>query len=272
MTQTIRLGVPYDMEVPQYIIDRMAEIHPDVDMIVVPVSIDDDPLAEVPEGVLDTFYEDALSDGAIDAFLAPMDRVMVNHGDGVYQVAVLPRDEQCYAIAPVPLDDVPQGSRIHVCNPAVCEMVSEFRPDLKVSLERDGCDAWILPSSSVNDGSESHVLDRSDFVPAICQGAFSVLCRRQDADTRGMLSCLNDSESRMAVSVEISLMKLTGAVGIAPVGVSASVIGDAIHVYAVAYGYTPEPRRVDCYLPLDYVMDEVLGIAEYLVGKRDYIL
>jgi len=43
-------------------------------------------------------------------------------------------------------------------------------------------------------------------------------------------------------------------------------------VEAVSYGFTDKPRRVSRDLPLDYVLDELLGIAEYLTGKRDEII
>ena len=55
-------------------------------------------------------------------------------------------------------------------------------------------------------------------------------------------------------------------------GINATVQGDEILVRAVSYGYTSEPRRAEVVLPIDYVMDEVLGIAEYLTGKRDEII
>ena len=67
-------------------------------------------------------------------------------------------------------------------------------------------------------------------------------------------------------------MSLMGAGCSAPVGINATVDGDVITVSAVSYGYTPEPRRAVVELPVDYVMDEVLGIAEYLTGKRDEII
>ena len=44
-----------------------------------------------------------------------------------------------------------------------------------------------------------------------------------------------------------------------------------VHVRAVSYGYTDEPRRVEKDLPIDYVMDELLDISDYLTGRRDTI-
>ena len=69
-------------------------------------------------------------------------------------------------------------------------------------------------------------------------------------------------------------MKLMGAGCSSPVGINAVVDGDVVHVRAVSYGYTDEPRRVEKDLPCDYVRDELLDIADYLkglTGRRDTI-
>jgi porphobilinogen deaminase len=96
--------------------------------------------------------------------------------------------------------------------------------------------------------------------------------RKEDEWVRKAVYCVNHQETRITVSVETGIMKLMGAIQISPVAVNASMEFDAIRVRSVSYGYTDEPRRVEGYLPMDYVMDEVLSFAEYLVGKRDYLL
>ena len=115
------------------------------------------------------------------------------------------------------------------------------------------------------------VLDKSQFVPAPAQGAIAVECRMDDDETRRALQKLDDRPTRTAVGVERGIMKLMGAGCSSPVGINAVVDGDVVHVRAVSYGYTDEPRRVEKDLPIDYVMDELLDISDYLTGRRDTI-
>ena len=116
-----------------------------------------------------------------------------------------------------------------------------------------------------------HVLDKGSFVPAPAQGAIAVECRKDDADVVAALRKLDHMPTRIAVGVERGIMKLMGAGCSSPVGINAVVDGDVVHVRAVSYGYTDEPRRVEKDLPCDYVMDELLDIADYLTGRRDTI-
>ena len=116
-----------------------------------------------------------------------------------------------------------------------------------------------------------HVLDKTRFIPAPAQGAIAVECRKSDDATRIALQRLDDMPTRIATGVERGIMKLMGAGCSSPVGINATVEGDMVRVRAVSYDYTEEPRRVETVLPCDYIMDELLDIAEYLTGKRDTI-
>ena len=116
-----------------------------------------------------------------------------------------------------------------------------------------------------------HVLDDTVFVPAPAQGIIAVECRADDQETRSRISKLESRRSRAEAGVERGIMKLMGAGCSSPVGINAKMVGDSIHVEAVSYTYTEEPRRVSTDLPVDYVMDELLDIAEYLTGRRDSI-
>ena len=165
-------------------------------------------------------------------------------------------------------------------------MLHEVRPDLRVEVLRgnihtrlqrldDGdFDAIILAKAGLDRmGIERpmHVLDKEVFVPAPAQGAIAVECRKDDDETRRALQKLDHMPTRIATGVERGIMKLMGAGCSSPVGINATVEGDSVHVRAVSYGYADEPRRVETDLPCDYVMDELLDIAEYLTGKRDHI-
>ena len=75
----------------------------------------------------------------------------------------------------------------------------------------------------------------------------------------------------LETGVERGIMKMMGAGCSSPVGINAEADGDTVRVRAVSYGYSDVPRRVERELSVDYVMDELLDIAEYLTARRDSI-
>ena len=82
---------------------------------------------------------------------------------------------------------------------------------------------------------------------------------------------LDDWRTRLETGVERGIMKMMGAGCSSPVGINAEADGDTVRVRAVSYGYSEVPRRVERELSVDYVMDELLDIAEYLTARRDSI-
>lgn len=272
MTQTIRVGVPCDSHAHERFLSALDRMAPDLEAVTVPLWTVDDPSVEVTDGVLDKSYEDALADGDVDVFAGPMERMPFIQDPRVHMAAVMRRDDLSYLVTPVPLEGLSVGSTVKVCCPVVREMLSESYPDLDFTLEDTVHDATVSFPYAMVPRTQVQALDPLKFIPMAGQGAVAVMCRKDDADTRSLVSRINHPSTRVETSVELSIMKLMGAVNIAPVAVNAVMEGDAIKVRAVSYGYTDEPRRMEGYLPLDFVMDEVLSISEYLVGKRDYIL
>ena len=201
-------------------------------------------------------------------------------------VAIFPRDSDEDVILPCPLEDLPEGAKVGTASVRRRNMLHEVRPDLVIEnlrgnihtrlrrLDDGDFDAIILAKAGLDRmgiDRPMFVLDKSQFVPAPAQGAIAVECRMDDDETRRALQKLDDRPTRTAVGVERGIMKLMGAGCSSPVGINAVVDGDVVHVRAVSYGYTDEPRRVEKDLPIDYVMDELLDISDYLTGRRDTI-
>ena len=196
------------------------------------------------------------------------------------------RDDPRDVILPCPLSDLPEGATVGTASVRRESILREVRPDLKVEtlrgnihtrlarLDAGDFDAIILAKAGLDRmgiDRPMHVLDERVFVPAPAQGIIAVECRKDDEPTRRALSRLECRASRVEAGVERGIMKLMGAGCSSPVGINARIVEDSIHVEAVSYTYTEEPRRVSRDLPMDYVMDELLDIAEYLTGRRDSV-
>ena len=272
--------------------ERMADLNPDVECDVVGLkSLGDidltSPLDKMAAtGAFVRELDEAMKKDQIDCSVNSLKDIPIDVDPELTVVAIFPRDSDEDVILPCPLEDLPQGARVGTASVRRRHMLKEVRPDLVVEnlrgnihtrlrrLDEGDFDAIILAKAGLDRmgiGRPMHVLDKRQFVPAPAQGAIAVECRVDDDETRRALQKLDDRPTRTAVGVERGIMKLMGAGCSSPVGINAVVDGDVVHVRAVSYGYTEEPRRVEKDLPLDYVMDELLDISDYLTGRSDKI-
>lgn len=273
--------------------DKMSKLNPDTEVEVIGIkSLGDidltSPLNQLSNtGAFVRELDDAMKKGAIDASVNSLKDIPIQMDDELIIGAIFERDAVEDVILPCPLEDLPKGARVGTASVRREHLIKEVRPDLEVvnlrgnihtrldKLDRGEYDAIILAKAGLDRMGivrPMFVLDKEKFIPAPAQGAIAVECRKDDAEARRALQKLDHMPTRTAVGVERSIMSLMGAGCSSPVGINATVDGDVITVRAVSYGYTSEPRRAVVELPVDYVMDEVLGIAEYLTGKRDMII
>ena len=273
--------------------ERMSELNPDVPVEVVGMkSLGDidltSPLSQMSNvGAFVRELDDAIINGSIDASVNSLKDIPTVMPKELKVVAVFPRDADEDVILPCPLEDLPKGARVGTASVRRECMLRELRPDLEIlplrgnihtrleKLDAGEYDAIILAKAGLDRmGIERpmFVLDKKHFIPAPAQGALAVECRSDDTQAIKVLGRLDHMPTRTAVGAERGIMNLMGAGCSAPVGINATVVGDMINIRAVSYNYTDEPRRVDVDIPIDYVLDEILGIAEYLIGKRDVII
>lgn len=271
---------------------RMAGANPGIDCEVVGLkSLGDidltSPLNQMAAtGAFVRELDEAMIKGAIDCSVNSLKDIPIDVNKELMVVAVFPRDADEDVILPCPLEDLPQGARVGTASVRREKQLHEVRPDLEIvnlrgnihtrlqRLDDGDFDAIILAKAGLDRmgiDRPMHVLDKTRFIPAPAQGAIAVECRKSDDATRIALQRLDDMPTRIATGVERGIMKLMGAGCSSPVGINATVEGDMVRVRAVSYDYTEEPRRVETVLPCDYIMDELLDIAEYLTGKRDTI-
>ena len=272
--------------------ERMSELNPDVQCDVVGLkSLGDidltSPLDKMAAtGAFVRELDEAMKQDRIDCSVNSLKDIPIDVDPELTIVAIFPRDSDEDVILPCPLEDLPKGARVGTASVRRRNMLTEVRPDLVIEnlrgnihtrlkrLDDGDFDAIILAKAGLDRmgiDRPMHVLDKGSFVPAPAQGAIAVECRKDDADVVSALRKLDHMPTRIAVGVERGIMKLMGAGCSSPVGINAVVYGDVVHVRAVSYGYTDEPRRVEKDLPCDYVMDELLDIADYLTGRRDTI-
>ena len=272
------------MRQTEIFVQRMAGANPDVTCEVVGMkSLGDidlkSRLDQLPKtGAFVRELDDAILRGEID--------IPIDMDPELVIAAMFDRDDPRDVILPCPLEELPEGARVGTASVRRESILRDVRPDLVIEplrgnihtrlsrLDAGDFDAIILAKAGLDRmgiDRPMHVLDDTVFVPAPAQGIIAVECRADDQETRSRISKLESRRSRAEAGVERGIMKLMGAGCSSPVGINAKMVGDSIHVEAVSYTYTEEPRRVSTDLPVDYVMDELLDIAEYLTGRRDSI-
>ncbi len=272
--------------------ERMSRAAPDVRCEVVGIkSLGDidltSPLNQMSAtGAFVRELDEAILKGEIDCSVNSLKDIPIDVAEGLTIAAMFPRDAVEDVILPCPLEELPPGATVGTSSVRRVEMLREARPDLEIKplrgnihtrlrrLDDGDFDAIILAKAGLDRMGIDRpmaVLDRERFVPAPAQGVIAVECRADDQETLEAVRRLDDPPTRIAVGVERGIMKLMGAGCSSPVGISAVVDGDVVHVNAVSYGFAGGPRRVVTDLAPDYVLDEVLDIAEYLTGKRDSI-
>ena len=200
---------------------------------------------------------------------------------GTVMAAMMKRGPRGYVSLPRPLDDLGEGSRVVSCVPvAVLELRERF-PMLDVDpvdsaerclsiLENGEAEAVVLPEMEVllsGIGMSYRVPDEM-LTPAASQGVVAVFCNADDDDTLAWARSVNHPVTRIEVGTERGIMKMMGAGPFTPVGVKGTLNDMFVHVQATSYACPNGPRKVDDYVAIDYVMDDLLDIADYLAGKR----
>lgn len=231
--------------------------------------------------------DDAMLRGEIDCSVNSLKDIPIDMDKDLVIGAMFERDDPRDVILPCPLEDLPKGAKVGTASVRRESILRELRPDLVIEplrgnihtrlarLDAGDFDAIILAKAGLDRMGiqrEMHVLDDSVFIPAPAQGIIAVECRKDDSEMREKLLRIDSRASRLMAGAERGIMKLMGAGCSSPVGINAKLNGDTIHVDAVSYGYSEKPRHVSKDIPVDYVMDELLDIAEYLTAKRDSIL
>lgn len=230
--------------------------------------------------------DDALLRGDLDCTVNSLKDIPIDMDRRLTIAAMFERDDPRDVILPCPLEELPEGAKVGTASVRRESILREIRPDLVIEplrgnihtrlsrLDAGDFDAIILAKAGLDRmgiDRPMHVLDEAVFVPAPAQGIIAVECRADDEETRRLLSKLDSRRSRLESGAERGIMRLMGAGCSSPVGIRATLGDFSLHVDAVSYGYSEEPRRASADIPVDYVMDELLDISDYLTGRRDSV-
>ena len=228
--------------------------------------------------------DEAMLQHKIDASVNSLKDIPTKMADGLTVVAIFERDSPEDVILPCPLEDLPEGAKVGTSSVRRMRLIQSIRPDIQITqlrgnihtrlnkLDNSDYDAIILAKAGLERmgiDRPMHTMDKKVFIPAPGQGTIAVECRSDDKKNIELLKKLDHAETRAAVDAEREIMRIMGAGCSAPVGINAEVDGDKIVIRAIAFDYTPEPRKVETTIPLKHDAQVLQGIADYLTGKRD---
>ncbi len=228
--------------------------------------------------------DEAMLQHKIDASVNSLKDIPTKMADGLTVVAIFERDSPEDVILPCPLEDLPKGAKVGTSSVRRMRLIQSIRPDIQITqlrgnihtrlnkLDNGDYDAIILAKAGLERmgiDRPMHTMDKKVFIPAPGQGTIAVECRSDDKKNIELLKKLDHAETRAAVDAEREIMRIMGAGCSAPVGINAEVDGDKIVIRAIAFDYTPEPRKVETTIPLKHDAQVLQDIADYLTGKRD---
>ena len=228
--------------------------------------------------------DEAMLQHKIDASVNSLKDIPTKMADGLTVVAIFERDSPEDVILPCPLEDLPKGAKVGTSSVRRMRLIQSIRPDIQITqlrgnihtrlnkLDNGDYDAIILAKAGLERmgiDRPMHTMDKKVFIPAPGQGTIAVECRSDDKKNIELLKKLDHADTRAAVDAEREIMRIMGAGCSAPVGINAEVDGDKIVIRAIAFDYTPEPRKVETTIPLKHDAQVLQDIADYLTGKRD---
>lgn len=273
--------------------EKLRAVHPEIPVEVMGIKALGDidlksPLDQMQSvGAFVRELDEAILAGSIDASVNSLKDVPTKMDPRLALPAIFERDSVEDIILPCRLEELPEGAKVGTSSIRRGMLLRSIRPDLDIQplrgnihtrmdkLDSGQYDAILLAKAGLERmgiDRPMYALDRKVFIPAPAQGTIAVECRAGDEENLRILESLDHGPTRAAVVLEREVMRLMGAGCSAPVGINAVTKGNKLELNAVSFGYTPEPRRVETSIPMDYSTEDIAVIADYLIGKRDDLL
>lgn len=211
------------------------------------------PLAKIGgRGLFTKEIDEALVRGKIDLAVHSMKDIPLDMRRGVELAAVTRREDPHDALVSLEgdkLSGLPRGAIIGTSSLRRRSQLLAYRPDLKIAdlrgnldsrvkkLSRGDFDAIILAVAGlvrINWFNRiTEVIPYDIMLPAVGQGALGITIRKQDKDIIELISCLNDENSNVAVSVERALLGELGGGCQVPIGAVCELSGEEVSLKAV---------------------------------------
>jgi len=208
--------------------------------------IQDRPLADLGgKGLFAKELEEALLRNEIDCAVHSLKDMPTALPEGLILDCVLPREDPrdaLIAAAGEHLEDLPKNARFGTSSVRRQAMLLNRRPDLRIVPLRGNVEtrlskvtagemeATVLAIAGLNrlgkQASARAVLDISEMLPAVAQGAIGIECRGQDKKLIEALQRINDAETHLAVTLEREFLTVLDGSCKTPIGGYARRSGD----------------------------------------------
>jgi hydroxymethylbilane synthase len=231
---TIRIGTRASqlaLAQTKWVIDRLSAKYPDIEVDLIRIKTKGDRIIDRPlstiggKGLFVKEIEDALKRGEIDVAVHSLKDVPAELPDNLY-IGIIPEREDPHDVMiskdNIHLKDLPEGSCIGTSSLRRSSQLLHYRSDLKIVPLRGNLDtrirklhnadiqAIIVAAAGLKRiGFKGKITQSFSFdlmLPAIGQGALGLELRRDDLETRDMLTFLDHYPTRVEVEAERSFM------------------------------------------------------------------
>lgn len=235
---------------------RLAAVFPGLALEIVPIKttgdrIQDRNLSEAGgKGLFTKEIEEALLAGTIDVAVHSMKDVPTWLPEGLGIVALLEREDPRDALiargAAKSLADLPKGCTVGSSSLRRAAQLKAKRPDIKLvefrgnvetrlaKLEQGVADATFLALAGLKRlgraDAVSAILEPSEMLPAVAQGAIGLEARLADTATREKLAALDHAATHDAVRAERGLLERLDGSCRTPIGALATIAGGRLRL------------------------------------------
>ena len=241
-----------------WVISELKRLNPKVEFQIEKISTKGDKITDTPlsrlggVGLFTKELEVALIKGKIDIAVHSAKDVPTEIHEGL-TIGATPKREDPHDVLissnNASLEKLPDNARIGTSSLRRKAQLLAFRPDFKIldlrgnldtrlkKLETDDMDAIVVAHAGLlrmnYTGQISQIIPFDIMLPAVGQGSLCIEIRKDDARIEKIVSGINDSQTRVAVEAERSLLaKLQGGCQ-APIGAYAQTQGKEICLEAI---------------------------------------
>jgi hydroxymethylbilane synthase len=235
--------------------DRLAEAHPDIDISLTVIKTKGDKILDVPlaqvggKGLFVKEIEEAILDHRVDLAVHSMKDMPAEIPDGL-TIGPIPQRETPFDVLisrnGEKLSELPAGATVGTSSLRRGAQLKHARPDLGIlplrgnldtrlkKLAAGDADAIVLAAAGVKRlGLENRITETLTpelMLPAVAQGALCIEIRQDDPETDAALAFLGDSVSSLAVTGERAFLHRLGGSCQIPVAGHAIVDGETIRI------------------------------------------
>lgn len=242
----------------RWVKSRLEHEWPDLQVELVPIKTSGDRIQNVSlaaiggKGLFVKEIEDALLFGTVDLAVHSIKDLPGDSPTGLTLSAIPEREDPRDVLITKngeTLTQLPAGTRVGTSSLRRQALVLHFHPGLRIELlrgnvdtrlrkQREGIvDATILAAAGLKRlglmPPNSQILDESEFLPAIGQGALGIETRADDAEVIARVRPLHHETSAIAVTAERAFLRRMGGSCRTPLAAKGSIENSSVHLTAL---------------------------------------